>query len=48
MWFNLDVKLKVCTCRQANNQQQKHQVNKQTSSQGIGSINAWTCCNAYA
>ena len=29
-----------------NNKNSKH--TKQTLSQGIGSINAWTCCNAYA
>ena len=41
-------KLKIFTSRQTNIQQQKQQANKQTSTQSIGSINAWTCCNAYA
>ena len=41
-------KPKVCTNRQTNNHQHKQQANNQTSSQSIGSINAWTCCNAYA
>ena len=41
-------KPKVCTNRQTNNQQHKQQASNQTPSPSIGSINAWTCCNAYA
>ena len=36
------------TDKQTNNHQHKQQADNQTSSQSIGSINAWTCCNAYA
>ena len=39
---------KVYTNRQENNHQHKQQAINQTSSQSIRSINAWTCCNAYA
>ena len=43
-------KLKIFTGKQNNQPTAKKttKINKQTKSQSIGSINAWTCCNAYA
>ena len=34
--------------KQSNFKSHNQKANNQTKSQSIGSIDAWTCCNAYA
>ena len=40
--------MKECKNKQTNFKSHSQKANHQTKSQSIGSIDAWTCCSAYA